>query len=83
MVNNLILFNLKKKLKIIYVCMMDVLKFWFDFNKKILQILYICMMDVLKGFFLISKKIKIIRTINDWNFKIDLIQKNYTYLLYL
>ena len=62
MMNNLILFNLKKKLKIIYVCMMDVLKFWFDFNIKWLQILYICMMDVLKGlFFNIKKKENILK----------------------
>jgi len=52
--NNLILFK-SKKIKN-NVCMMDVLKFCFNFNKKRLQILYICMMDVLKRFFLISKK---------------------------
>ena len=46
--------------------MMDVLKFWFNFNKKRLQILYICMIDVLKGFFNI-KKIKNNGSINDWS----------------
>ena len=62
--------------------MMDVLKFWFNFNKKRLQILYICMIDVLKGFFNI-KKIKNNRSINDWSLILILYKKNYTYLLYL